>query len=64
MYYSFGMAQIRFLRDGGEAVGSTIYLRRPTDTAVKKHAKKLTIERKKKISKSRVIVETIEDRFP
>jgi hypothetical protein len=58
------MEQTRILRDGSEAVASTIYLRRPTDTAVKKHAKKLSIKRKKKVSKSRVIVETVEDKFP
>jgi hypothetical protein len=58
------MAQTRKLRDGSIGIASTIYLRKKTDKAAHNYAKTLTRERKRKVSKSRVLVETIEERFP
>jgi len=58
------MEQIRILRDGSEAVASTLYIRRPSDTKAKQHAKELTRIRNKKVSKSRALVEAIEEKYP
>jgi len=58
------MAATRKLRGGTIGVASTIYLKKPTDKAAADCAKCLSRERKKKVSKSAVLVETIEERFP
>jgi len=58
------MPQTRILRDGSEAVASTLYIRRPSDTKAKQHAKELSRQSKKKISKSAMLVRAIEKEYP
>jgi hypothetical protein len=53
--------QTRILRDGSEAVASTLYIRRPFDTKAKEKAKLLSKYEKKKVSKSAVMVRTLEE---
>ena len=53
------MAQTRKLRDGTIGVASTIYLPQVDDTKASAIAKKLSQARKSKVSKARVLVETV-----
>jgi hypothetical protein len=57
------MPQTRILRDGSKAIASTIYLKEKTDKGAKELAKAVTTKRKK-ISKSAILVATIEEKFP
>lgn len=52
------MAQTRKLRDGSIGVASTIYVPKPSDTKADAAAKR------RKLSKSRVMVEAIQEKYP
>jgi len=54
------MAQTRKLRDGSIGVASTIYLKKVHDDKAAKISKERTRREKRVVSKSAVLVETIE----
>lgn len=54
------MAATRVLRDGTKAIASTIYLKKPTDDKAVAKARELSKSRNRKVSKSKVLVETLE----